>query len=327
MKYVKRWDALILAAAITATCVGMSIGAALDRSSNTWDAMFYALVAGVLLAGSHVLPAMSNRRRPEIWVLAILCVVMSLYHLLHFFSAAEERAGRSRTTGTVAVGQAQAQAIRDELARIKARPLTVVATELNHAQQTHQRATASAARCSGKGCTYAQSVVSTARGRLDVLTIEYQAAMRSDTLTQQLSHLAAQADQAATRQLRDPVNARIAAVTGWDEQAVALAAGLAQGALLEMLGIAAWLIALGNRESTSSDSETAKDGRTGLGTGSPPPRPRGQPAFIQRAPTSKERAVEPLGWRGWLYALLRRASAALRILRGNRHLQHTKQLR
>lgn len=332
MKIGKREAAFILAALITLTCVGMAVGAALERSSTPWDAALYSLGAAVLLVGAHVLPAMSGRR-PGVLVLSCLCLVVSLYHLLHFFSAAETRAGHARASSSQTKDGQGAVAVQAELARLKARPLTAVTAELAQAKLAQARTLAAANRCKGEpGCTHAQGLASTANARLEVLTVEHQAALRADELAQQLTRLATAADQTSAQQLRDPVNLLIAAVTGCDERAVSLAANLALGALLEALGISAWVIALGNSTPSASPtgaSDESTQGKLAPAAGKEAVRferrvRRSPPAFINAGtPHEKERAVQPPG-AGWLPALLSKvASTPLRNLLGGRGLQHT----
>lgn len=232
-----------LALGITAVCVVMAAAAAADRGAGLLDQALYTATAAAFVIGSHVLPALSTRK-PWMWLLSALCLLATLYHLGHFFGAAGERAGAQRATqASAGQGVAQRAAIQAQLDGIKARPLADVAAEQAKATVAEARASAAASRCEVR-CTSQQAAVTEAHAKVQALAVERQEAEHRTTLNAQLSTLATQADTATGARRVDPMDAQIAAATGWNVGTVGLLASLVQGLLLEVLGIVAWTVAI-----------------------------------------------------------------------------------
>ncbi|MFM2328058.1 MAG: hypothetical protein RLZZ494_161 [Pseudomonadota bacterium] len=255
--------ALALALGITGVCVTMAAAAASDRGAGVADQALYTAVAGAFVVGSHVLPALSSRR-PGMWLLSALCLVATLYHLGHYFGAAADRAGHQRAT-QASTGQGEQQTlIRRQIDAIKARPLADVAAEQAKATADAARATAAASRCGGR-CTSQQASVTAAQARIDALAVERQQADRRAGLEARLLTLSAAADSAASARRVDPMDAQIASVTGLPVGAVGLLATLAQGLLLEVLGIVAWTVAIPSQPRAEAQSESVRDAAAELG--------------------------------------------------------------
>jgi hypothetical protein len=306
--------ALALAVLVTAVCACMAVAAAVERTTTTLDAVLYSLTAGMLLVGAHVLPAMSGRR-PAVWGLSCLCMLTSLYHMAHYFGAAEERAGHGRAA-QVRTGGRQLAAVEQELRQIKARPLTDVAADLAKEEGALARASASVDLCKNK-CTTEKARLSQIGAKVAALKLELQQAQRAANLAERISSIAATADGAIAAQQADPVDVRLAALIGAQTQTISFVASLVQSALLEVIGIAAWAVALGQpapvAKSPAVEAQATQNQRV---TAASAPRKAStrMPAVVATQAPQKARAVAPLAV-GWP-ALLRRASTSVRNLWG-----------
>jgi len=204
-----------LAIFVTSTAVTMTAIAAWDRGGTIIDKAVLVAMSVVIVNVVHLLPAMS--RRPAAWLVWFVCLFGAIYGHLTFFTNASLRAADLRAQQSVlAVGtQKQIETIREALDQIKARPVAVVAAQLAQSDDKRERA---------------------------ALRDEIAEGKRSQALLDELSRL--QAVSTAAQAGTDPVMARLAVVTGWNESQVAIAIGLIFSILLELIGALLWYEAM-----------------------------------------------------------------------------------
>ncbi|MBY0455481.1 MAG: hypothetical protein K2Q11_11475 [Burkholderiaceae bacterium] len=233
-----------LAMAITAVCTGMAGLSAAERASTTTDKAMLIGLAVTLVAGSHLLPALS-RKSWFVRAVFIACVVVTLYNHAYFFDGMKHRAGESRAQAVVATSHTLA--LQSELAAITARPMAVVAGELAQATTRNANAQAVLARCEtttpGR-CTAATVAVTTTVAKVNALKTEAVESARAADLRSQLANAASAHDTARAAVTADPVDAQIANMTGLSVGTVGMLSAVAQSLLLEVLGTLLWAAAL-----------------------------------------------------------------------------------
>ena len=206
---------------VTSTAVTMTAIAAWDRGGTFADKAVLVAMSVVIVVAVHLLPAMS--RKPITWLVWTGCLVGAIYGHLTFFTNSAQRAADNRAQqSALAVGtQRQIDTAKDALSRITARPIAVVTAELAVTEDRRERSALRAEIAEGK---------------------------RSQMLLDDLARLSAVVT-IANIPVTDPVTARLAAVTGWDESQVAVAIGLTFSILLELIGALLWYEAM-KRETT-----------------------------------------------------------------------------
>lgn len=201
---------------VTSTAITMTAIAAWDRGGTFADKAVLVAMSVVIVMAVHLLPAMS--RRPVTWLVWAGCLIGAIYGHLTFFTNSAQRAADNRAQqSALAVGtQRQIEAVREALDRITARPVALVTAELAVTENYRERA---------------------------ALRTEIAEGQRAQKLLDDLSRLSAivtTAQQAVT----DPVTARLAEVTGWNETRVAVTIGLTFSILLELIGALLWYEAM-----------------------------------------------------------------------------------
>ncbi len=206
---------------VTSTAVTMTAIAAWDRGGTFADKAVLVAMSVVIVVAVHLLPAMS--RRPVTWLVWMGCLVGAIYGHLTFFTNSAQRAADNRAQqSALAVGtQRQIDTAKDALSRITARPIAIVTAELAVTEDRRERSALRAEIAEGK---------------------------RAQMLFDDLSRLQA-VSTTAQIPVTDPVTARLAAVTGWNESQVAVAIGLTFSILLELIGALLWFEAM-KRETT-----------------------------------------------------------------------------
>lgn len=206
---------------VTSTAVTMTAIAAWDRGGTFADKAVLVAMSVVIVVAVHLLPAMS--RRPVTWLVWVGCLVGAIYGHLTFFTNSAQRAADNRAQqSALAVGtQRQIDTAKDALSRITARPMAVVTAELAVTDDRRERA---------------------------ALRTEIAEGKRAQMLLDDLSRLSAVVTK-ANIPVTDPVTARLAEVTGWNEAQVAVAIGLTFSILLELIGALLWYEAA-RRETT-----------------------------------------------------------------------------
>lgn len=205
---------------VTSTAVTMTAIAAWDRGGTFADKAVLVAMSVVIVVAVHLLPAMS--RRPVTWLVWMGCLVGAIYGHLTFFTNSAQRAADTRAQqSALAVGtQRQIDTTKDALSRITARPIAIVMAELAVTEDRRSRAALRAEIAEGK---------------------------RAQVLLDDLTRLQA-ISTTAQIPVTDPVTARLASVTGWNESQVAVAIGLTFSILLELIGALLWYEAM-RRES------------------------------------------------------------------------------
>lgn len=233
---VATWALALIA---TLSAVAMTAVAAWDRGGTDIDKALLVCMAVTVCIGAHLLPALS--RRPLSWLLWVACLLATVYGHLTFFTHAGLRAGEGRVQIAIQVADANRQigAMREALAGIKARPVATVARDLGHART---------------------------EGRIAALREELAEAKRAARLQDEL--VAATAAVASNREAArgDPVEARLAVVTGSSAAGIGLAVGLSFAILIELTGAFLWYEAL--RVSAAKPIPTAI--QTAIATASEP---------------------------------------------------------
>jgi hypothetical protein len=201
---------------VTSTAVTMTAIAAWDRGGTFADKAVLVAMSVVIVVAVHLLPAMS--RRPVTWLVWMGCLVGAIYGHLTFFTNSAQRAADNRAQqSALAVGtQRQIDTAKDALSRIAARPIATVTAELALSEDRRERAALRAEIAEGK---------------------------RAQVLLDDLARLSAVVT-VANIPVTDPVTARLAAVTGWNESQVAVAIGLTFSILLELIGALLWYEAM-----------------------------------------------------------------------------------
>lgn len=234
-----------LAVAVSGVCAVMAAAAAVERAATSDDRTVVTAVAVALVLGAHMLPALARRNRLA-QALFMGCVAATLYHHAHYFAGVQERAGAQRAA--VVAPSGHAQALQFELqAHAATRALPAVAADLAHASAKLAQAQAGLARCtaqSGERCHSAQASVLAADARVQALQDERSSAQRAAALRTQLADAAAGQDRQRAAQATDPVDARLASITGLDVGTVALVSALVQSLLLELMAALLWTLAL-----------------------------------------------------------------------------------
>lgn len=234
----------VMALGITIVCAGMAALSASERASDTTDKAMLIGLAVSLVAGSHLLPALS-RRSWSARVVFAACVLVTVYGHASFFAGVKHRSGEVRAQSVVSTGHTLA--LQSELAAITARPVAVVAAELAQASARSAHAQAALMRCeatTAQRCTSAQASATSTAAKVDALKTEAVESAHAADLRTQLASAAHALDAARTDASVDPVDAQIAGITGLSVGAVGMLSAVAQSLLLELLGALLWTVAL-----------------------------------------------------------------------------------
>lgn len=279
---VRRGLCTALALAVSGVCAVMAAAAAVERATTSADRTLVTAVAVALVLGAHMLPALARRNRLA-QALFMGCVAATLYHHAHYFAGVQERAGAQRAA--VVAPSAHAQALQAELqAHAATRALPVVAADLAQASAKLAQAQAGLARCtaqSGERCHSAQASVLAADARVQALQDERTSAQRAAALRSQLADAAAGQDRQRAAHASDPVDARLASITGLEVGTVALVSALVQSLLLELMAALLWTLALPATATAAVSSAQAVSAAARVTAGVPP---TSQPVVLPKAP-------------------------------------------
>lgn len=205
--------ARLFAAFITLTAIGMSAAAALERGGTALDQILMVALSVAACASSHLILAISRSKLS--WVLWTFCMMGSVYSHVTFLSYAGLRAGEERAHHSIQRLNIdrQTEAIREALAGISARPVTIVANELSHTKGRRERI---------------------------ALDAELTEAKRAAVLRDQLIKLANNASETEVTGTTDLVTTGISKVAGSNQSSVALVASLLFSVMLELIGSFLW---------------------------------------------------------------------------------------
>lgn len=214
---MKRAVTIALAAGVLLVALAMASASAWQRAQGV-DRVLLVAMACAVVAAVHLLPALVRSR--WVWPLWGLCFLVAVFGHAGFLAFVGQGAAESRHASSAQVQalQARESAIREALASINARPVSVVAAHLSRAK-TPERAQA--------------------------LEAELTEARRAAVLRDELVTVAATlAQAAATEGVTDPVIQGVARVFGLSVQAVTLVVNMTMAALIELLGAVLWSHAL-----------------------------------------------------------------------------------
>lgn len=206
-----------LAIFVTTIAAAMAAMAAWDRGGTTLDKLLLVSMSVVIVLAVHLLPALS--RRPAAWLIWVGCLLCAIYGHLTFLTHANLRAGDVRaqqSTLTVAT-ERQIALAQESLANIKARPISIVATELAASKSWRERA---------------------------ALNLEIAEGKRVQKLRDELGRLSQVSTTAQVTESSDPVTARLSETTGISESAITVVIGLTFSILLELVGALLWFEAV-----------------------------------------------------------------------------------
>lgn len=247
--HLNRVIAAALATLITLVCVVMAAAAAFERAQAGHERWLITALASLIVLCLHLIPALVKRTGLMVTIY-VPCLLVTLYGHAHFFMAAQAAQGAARAAAAPSASAVQAQALRDQIASLAARPLTAVAADLAVAQADLARANAAVERCqrnpAGR-CTSAQATAQAAQARLDGVAVERDQARKADGLREQLATLAAGDDSARRAAAVDPVDAELSALFGVQPRTLGLLVALLQSLLAEVLAGVLWSVALGER--------------------------------------------------------------------------------
>jgi len=205
--------ARIFAVFITLTAIAMSAAAALERGGTVLDQTLMVALSVAVCGTCHLLLAISRSKLS--WILWAFCMIGSVYSHVTFLSYAGLRATEERAVHSIQRLniERQTKAIREALAGISARPVTIVADELSHTR------------------------IRRLRIALEAELIE---SKRAAILRDQLIKLADKASESAVTGNTDLVTTGISKVSGSNQSSVALVASLLFSLMLELIGTFLW---------------------------------------------------------------------------------------
>lgn len=238
-----RWIAGVFAAGITTICAVMAAVSALERAPDLLGAIMFAAMAVAMVVGSHVLPALARG-----WVSRaafIVCVGVTLYNHAFFF---ESRArGMSAQRQQEVPVSAEVVRYEQEIARITARDLPLVAGDMAQAGMVLARASAALERCQAKEgvrCTSAAATVAIAQAKLDSLQDERTQAVRAEELRGQLAQAVEQHATTVRAAGVSTVDATLASWLNVKTETVSTGMAFLQSIVLEIMGALLWAVAL-----------------------------------------------------------------------------------
>ena len=234
----------VFAAGITTICAVMAAVSAMERAPDLLGAAMFAAMAVAMVVGSHVLPGLARRN----WIAQaafLVCVGVTLYNHAFFFDSRAKSMSVQRQT-QVAPSAAVAR-YEQELARITARDLPVVAADMAQAGTGLAKAQAALERCQSKDgvrCTSAAATVAIAQSKLDALHDERSQAVRAEDLRKQLATAVEEHDNAVRAAGISTVDATLATWIGVKTETVATGMAFLQSVVLEVMGALLWAVAL-----------------------------------------------------------------------------------
>lgn len=244
MPAVNRWAAGGLAFVTTAICAGMAGMSAFQRTPDFASAMMLAGLAIVMVVGSHLLPALARGS----WLvrgLFVVCVAVTLYNHAYFFDQSKRDLSHQRQAEVAP--SVDVQRYEQELARITARDLPEVSSDLAQANAAVVRAAATLERCKAKDnarCTTAQAQHDLALAKVQPLQDERAQAQRAEDLRQALATAISEHSAVVKAAGANTVDSQIASLLGLRADVVAMATSVVQSLALEIMGMVLWGIAL-----------------------------------------------------------------------------------
>jgi hypothetical protein len=203
----------VFALYITATAMAISAVAAINNGGTIVERALFAMIFVGICAATHVILAIS--KHPIFLLVWIGCLAGTMYGHLTFFEFAGMHAGEIRaehTTQTTGV-QRLNEAIDDDLAAIKSRPIAIITADLARSLDWRQRAALLAELAEGK---------------------------RAAALRDRKVRINEAAAIAAAEATTNPVISLIAKATGYDAANITLVAYLGISLTMELVGALLW---------------------------------------------------------------------------------------
>ncbi len=219
--YMSQIAALIMALSVTSTSLVMAGIAGWYRGSTLLDRLALISISILIVAGSHFIPSISNRRVG--WVLWFFTLLGAIYSHMIFFSYTSLLARDDHFAHSVqqTMLEQEIAANRQEIASISARPVAIVAAQL----------------------------AVTEDGRIrKALSAELSEAKRVARLREQLSALLDHERVARVTSATDPVISEVARLLGSNEQRIVLYTAIGFSILIELMGAFLWKQVFLNRD-------------------------------------------------------------------------------
>jgi hypothetical protein len=136
---MKKKITLTFASLVLATSLLMAGSAAWQRSATYFDGALLIAMSCVGVAAVHLLPSLI--RSPKIWLLWGVCFVLSLYGHAGFFAFASKKSSEEwgQASKQAELLREEIRVINETLKTIKARPITIVSTDLANAKSESSR--------------------------------------------------------------------------------------------------------------------------------------------------------------------------------------------
>lgn len=225
---------LSFALLLTATSIAMASVSAWERGGTTADRLLLLALSVSICLGTHLIPALTKNKLA--WLLWLGCLLCAIYSHLTFLTNASNHSGEVRSQGSAQVTalKEQIEADKNALDAIKARPVTLVATELANTFDYRHRS---------------------------ALRAELSESKRAAILRDDLIRLSGLVTTAEKSDSVDPVTALLAKVTDGSEAKVNLAIWLGISVLLELMGALLWFEVLNWSRSVENDDANTTSGK------------------------------------------------------------------
>jgi hypothetical protein len=215
--------ALALGVGVLLVAVGMAGVSAWQRAASGIDRVLMVALAAFVVAAVHLLPSLTKSR--AVWPLWGLCLVVAIHGHAGFLMNAGEQAAatqQERQSNTKALAlDAQQNALQVALDGTKSRPVSVVAALLARDQSPEKR----------------QAL------QVELLESQNAVALRTELVTLAKTR-AIEASHGDHVVVTDPITKGISSVTGMSHQSVTLLISMVTAALLEIVGMVLWRVAL-----------------------------------------------------------------------------------
>lgn len=234
----------VFATGITGVCAVMAAVSAMERAPDMLGAAMFAGMAVAMVIGSHVLPGLARRN----WIASaafLVCIGVTLYNHAFFFDSRAKAMSQHREEAVPE--SVEVVRYEQELARITARDLPVVAVDMAQAGTALAKASAALERCQAKDgarCTSAAAAVAIAQSKLDALHDERSQAVRAEDLRKQLTVAVDEHASKVRAAGISTVDATLASWIGVKTETVATAMSFLQSVVLEVMGALLWAVAL-----------------------------------------------------------------------------------
>jgi hypothetical protein len=209
--------------------MGMAALSGSERGGTLVDQILLIALSVSICTGTHLVLALSKHRLA--WLLWVACLSGTIYSQYSFITHSNLRAGKVRAENSVQVQSTEQQirAVRDALADITARPISIIASQITATDSWQERRE---------------------------LKLELGEAKRAANLKDELVKLAGTISNAKVTSSADPVATEISQVTGIAEARISFYINLGSAILLELIGVMLWYEILGRPIDTPKIMDT-----------------------------------------------------------------------